>query len=522
MSIPASVLYGPCPCGSGKKFKFCHLEDVRDLLPDDPTPSEVTQRVRQTMQLFGMINDVDPIEDREAIRTMFAAMKDRDRGRTADALAGFRKAREMAPKLFTAWNNESLCLWMMNRCQNAVERQEEGLALSADVNAFGWAQLATMDHCLGRDSARNLAIARAKAIAPLSADAAVKVCEALALAGRHRELLDYALGSGFSDTPTVAFLAGVAAANCGRRDRALELLRSIPEGDLREEQADEIAAEVAAGRKDSVSPLGTWPYFRPETYFGTLLVPDALKKPAPEHRNLLCDLVEIMSAAGRMPDDDAVGVLAAVGGPRAGAILDAIQKRMPVPKRSAGKIVRKRGAPKEDSHPDDSRVTKHFISCTSFEENPLSPEDDKAFQRASHAVNTSRPGTKTFAKGRRGLEELLARYPDYHRLEFNYAVALLRDGEHDEAVRWCEKIVAEHPDYAFARSALLDDAILNGDFARAKELVDGYRLPARIHPLEMRNWYQALLRYAEATGNKADAKYARDNLAMLQKSFPDL
>ena len=234
------------------------------------------------------------------------------------------------------------------------------------------------------------------------------------------------------------------------------------------------------------------------------------------------DLVEIMSAAGRMPDDDAVGVLAAVGGHRAGAILDAIQKRMPVPKRSAGKIVRKRGAPKEDSHPDDSRVTKHFISCTSFEENPLSPEDDKAFQRASHAVNTSRPGTKTFAKGRRGLEELLARYPDYHRLAFNYAVALLRDGEHDEAVRRCEKIVAEHPDYAFARSALLDDAILNGDFARAKELVDGYRLPARIHPLEMRNWYQALLRYAEATGNKADAKNARDNLAMLQKSFPDL
>ena len=522
MRISPAILYASCPCGSGKKFKFCHLEDVRDLLPDDPTPSEVTMAVRKAIQPFGMVNDVDPIEDRESIRIMFAAMKDRDAGRTADALAGFRKAREMTPKLMTAWNNEALCLWLMERFQDAVERQEEGLARSAEANAYGWAQLAVMDHCLGRDSARDLALDRAKAIKPISADAAVKVCEALGLAARHRELLDYALGSGFVDTPATAFLAGIAAANCGRDKQALELLRSVPDGDRHADRARDIAAEVAAGRKDSTTPLGVRPYLQLDGYIGPILMDQAFKKHKPEHRNVVCDILEMTMANGGVSDDEAVGVLVSVGGPRAGALLDAIQKRMPAPKKGDGTMIRKRGAPDSALDPKNPGVTRHFISCTSFEDSPLSPADGKTFQRASRAVNTARPGTKTFEKGRRGLEGLLERYPDYHRLEFNYAVALMRDGEHDEAIRRFEKIVEEHPDYAFARSALLDTAVLDGDFARAKELAEGYRLPARVHPLEMRNWYQALLRYAEATGEKDDAKFARDNLAMLQKAFPDL
>ena len=138
MSISPSILYAPCPCGSGKKFNFCHLDEVRDSLRDDPTQSDVTTAVRKAMQPFGMVNDVDPIEDRESIRIMFAAMKDRDAGRTADALAGFRKAREMTPKLMTAWNNEALCLWYMERFDEALALQEEGLARSALLDNAVW------------------------------------------------------------------------------------------------------------------------------------------------------------------------------------------------------------------------------------------------------------------------------------------------------------------------------------------------------------------------------------------------
>ena len=68
MAIPHSILYAPCPCGNGKKLKFCHYEAVRNELYDDPSPSEVTMAVRRAMQPYGMVNDIDPFESREALR----------------------------------------------------------------------------------------------------------------------------------------------------------------------------------------------------------------------------------------------------------------------------------------------------------------------------------------------------------------------------------------------------------------------------------------------------------------------
>ena len=34
--IDQNVLYSECPCGSGKKFKFCCYPAIRYDLPDDP------------------------------------------------------------------------------------------------------------------------------------------------------------------------------------------------------------------------------------------------------------------------------------------------------------------------------------------------------------------------------------------------------------------------------------------------------------------------------------------------------
>ena len=44
MKIDGNILYAPCPCGSGKKFKFCCTQTVRDYLPDNPTPAIATTR----------------------------------------------------------------------------------------------------------------------------------------------------------------------------------------------------------------------------------------------------------------------------------------------------------------------------------------------------------------------------------------------------------------------------------------------------------------------------------------------
>ena len=219
MSIRSSLLYMPCPCGSGKKFKFCCHEAVRSRLPDDPSESDISAAVRKVSQPWGMVNDVDPIEDREAIRLMEDGIKARDEGEVDEAIRLFRKSRTERPRLYTSWNNEAHCLWMKGEVDEAVRVLEEGLGHSDEVNAFGWGLLAIFRHCMDDDGAeRDRCIARALEIRPMTAEAAGEVCQALALAGRHRELLDYALGSGFRDSPVVAALGGVAALNCGCPD----------------------------------------------------------------------------------------------------------------------------------------------------------------------------------------------------------------------------------------------------------------------------------------------------------------
>ena len=119
MKIDGNILYAPCPCGSGKKFKFCCMQTVRDYLPDNPTQAEVTTEVRKAMQPYGMINDIDPVEDREAIDLMRRGVMERDKRNLDEALRLFRKSREMKPKLYTSWNNEATCLWECGRFEDA-------------------------------------------------------------------------------------------------------------------------------------------------------------------------------------------------------------------------------------------------------------------------------------------------------------------------------------------------------------------------------------------------------------------
>ena len=46
MKIDSDMLYGPCPCGSGKKFKFCCWQKCRDSINSDMTRAEIVQIVR--------------------------------------------------------------------------------------------------------------------------------------------------------------------------------------------------------------------------------------------------------------------------------------------------------------------------------------------------------------------------------------------------------------------------------------------------------------------------------------------
>ena len=54
MKIDSAILYGPCPCGSGKKFKFCCLPEVRDgrfAVPSEISPEDCAIPLKTEMRI---------------------------------------------------------------------------------------------------------------------------------------------------------------------------------------------------------------------------------------------------------------------------------------------------------------------------------------------------------------------------------------------------------------------------------------------------------------------------------------
>ena len=256
MKIDSDMLYGPCPCGSGKKFKFCCWQKCRDSINQDMTRAEVVQTVR--CEAAGVYKRTDVAEADELLDKGMAEYKagNDEKGRVL-----FRKARTLDPKMWTAWNNEAVCAWELGDVEGAYDAQLSGVKAFPERNTFGAACLAMYAHVLGRDGEALEWINRALADKlPISRDAVVQVCRALALFRRHREIVEYASASGMDDDELVAFYKGTALANLGETSRALaslEIASDGPYGGLADEYVDTI--------KDEAFPFsaydGDWPYF---------------------------------------------------------------------------------------------------------------------------------------------------------------------------------------------------------------------------------------------------------------------
>ena len=62
MKIDSDMLYGPCPCGSGSKFKFCCWPKCRDRIDGDMTKAEIVQVVR--CEAAGVYSRTNLVESR--------------------------------------------------------------------------------------------------------------------------------------------------------------------------------------------------------------------------------------------------------------------------------------------------------------------------------------------------------------------------------------------------------------------------------------------------------------------------
>ena len=287
-----SMLYGPCPCGSGNKFKFCCWPKCRDRIEDDMTKAEVVQTVR--CAAAGVYNKSDkPGADALYQRGGDAFyVGDMEKARPL-----FRQARMIDPKMWAAWNNESVCLWEDGDVEHAYDIQRRGIEANSFRNNFGFASMAIYSHVLGRDDeAAGWLDKTFSDKSPISRDVVIQTCRVLALFQRHRDIVDYATGSGMDEDGLVAFYKGTALANLGDLENArksLELASASNYGAMAEKYLDDI--------RQGVSPLavcdGGWPYFWVDSFPPARLLETAIEEgcdPFALYPNVAADAIEVL------------------------------------------------------------------------------------------------------------------------------------------------------------------------------------------------------------------------------------
>lgn len=526
MAIDNDVLYGECPCGSGKSFKFCCWKKVRDQLPPHAGRSEVVAVVRRAAggPEAPSIGDERVTHDVGALLDIKDAQELLADGKYKEAAKLFRKVRKAYPEFLVAWNNEILATWMSGKGPEAVRLAGQALKQSGDANAFGWGLLAQLRYLTGDTTGATEALDRAAAIIPPTEETAAKVCHAMALLRQHRRLVEYAQTSMFGSNPVVATLSGIAAANLGDRPGALRRLREAARSNAPyADRARHILQRLEAGETAESLPLGEWPYFQRQTYEAGVALVDALTRRGPEDANMVCDYLGILLYESRIAPGAALAVASAMEGDRAAALRAQLQAR---------------GAVAETTTPfDDPEAVSEFLVGKAMEDYGLklvhskidaAPPDDfaqlpeadlAAYNHALELLHSTTPGSKDWALARETFRDIAERNHGFHRALFTWASMLRAEGLDDEARQIFERIRSEHPEYAHAAAALLLMALDHGDLDKAQEVVRSYDMPSSLHPQELLGWFNALREYWSAKGDRAQEKELTKTIRDIEKQF---
>lgn len=114
----------PCPCGSGKKYRFCCQRMAKDV-----------NALKATLSPKALAD----LEESESLQAK--GMRCMDQGQYEQAIIYFTKALEASRLIGTPANNLALCLFITGKLEEAVQVQRQSLKDSPLPNPFGLANL---------------------------------------------------------------------------------------------------------------------------------------------------------------------------------------------------------------------------------------------------------------------------------------------------------------------------------------------------------------------------------------------
>ena len=131
--IDQDILYSECPCGSGKKFKFCCYPSIRDDLPRDPTRADVTDaiRMRSRATRLAELTAKSGVLDLDRFHELIGrGLRHLHSGRYREAESVLLQAKDEFGMLPTPYNNLALCVLVQGNLKEAEKWVQEDAYLS--------------------------------------------------------------------------------------------------------------------------------------------------------------------------------------------------------------------------------------------------------------------------------------------------------------------------------------------------------------------------------------------------------
>lgn len=489
--------YSPCPCGSGKKYKFCCYNRQYELM---------AVLVAKKMGRGSFVADEgyfegEPDEAQKGCRDGLAMMR---AGEYAEAAILFEKAVEVAPRMTVAFNNLAVCRFAQGSLEEAVLAQKKSLESASRENPFGLANMAILQYVMGSEACANRCIEEACALQVDSQSSLTKICEALARFKRHQDIMEMVDRSQLVPAPMTLFFSGVAAANSGDLKRAKRELMLIPSDSPKSVVAQEYLEYINDGRRPQT--LGDdWPYFFIDEVCSAALL-DKLIYSSNEAWLGSHFLVDIAEALINQDEENAeihLQILTKAEHPKVKWLLRALISGAmgSYNARTVGMtMLRDHGAIGSDE-PFDMFLDDEWVetgdyliqadSSIKFLQ-PLPLELQGRFDKANEKMQGNDPDWQALYEE---YDAILQEAPDAYPILMSRTECLLRLERYAEAEPVIRQLIAEHPQYLFAHAALLRLLFLSDRDAEAEEFVRTAEVPAVSHPEAIIEWYYACYQF---------------------------
>lgn len=309
--------YGPCPCGSGQKYKFC-------CRPKDLEAMRLARSQGREVDIFRAGDKAIIVSAEVALRLEELRSRVSEaiaKGDAAEARRLCERMIDLCPAYPPAHNNLALACYIEADFERAVQICRRVLAEIDGRNAFARGTLIHLYILLGRNQDAEGEGDALEKLPALDESAVVKKCEGLARLRRHSAVMAaFRKGERFLDEERAlaTYLAGLAAANLADYETASALLEKSLRLDASFDMAQRALDRLKRGRAPGTVD-GDWPYFDVPLWVPPALWERLLEKAKSEEGNVIDEasrypgILEAFKCVVNEGDESAVAVVRLLG-----------------------------------------------------------------------------------------------------------------------------------------------------------------------------------------------------------------